>query len=184
MSSSFPALARWANEFRRSAAGIKTKESSDPYDNCIMNSSMPAFRAPTAGERAFNRIFGFLVGLGLGLPHNYLVQVRGRKSGRIYSTPIDLLELNGKRFLVAPRGRTQWVRNAEAAGEVRLKKGRTVLKFRLRALPDAEKPEILKAYLDRFRTTVQRYFLVPAGSPPEAFAELSQNYPVFELIPA
>jgi deazaflavin-dependent oxidoreductase (nitroreductase family) len=148
-----------------------------------MNSSMAAFRAPTAAERVFNRIFGFLVGLGLGLPHNYLVQVRGRKSGRIYSTPVDLLEWNGKRFLVAPRGRTQWVRNAEAAGEVALKKGRTVLKFRLRALPDVEKPEILKAYLDRFRTTVQRYFPVLADSPPEAFAKLGQNYPVFELLP-
>ena len=149
-----------------------------------MNSRMPAFRAPSAGERIFNRIFGFLVGVGLGLPHNYLVQVRGRKSGRIYSTPIDLLELAGKRFLVAPRGRTQWVRNAEAAGEVTLKKGRTVLKFRLRSIPDAEKPEILKAYLDRFKTTVQRYFPAPAGSPPEKFKEISSNYPVFELVPA
>jgi deazaflavin-dependent oxidoreductase (nitroreductase family) len=145
---------------------------------------MPIFRAPSAGERAFNRIFGFLVGLGLGLPHNYLVQVRGRKSGRIYSTPIDLLELDGKRFLVAPRGRTQWVRNAEVAAEVSLKKGRTVLKFRLRPIPDAGKPEILKAYLDRFKTTVQRYFPVPASSPPESFKEISPNYPVFELIPA
>jgi hypothetical protein len=58
-----------------------------------MNSTLPEFRAPTAGERVFNRIFGFLVGLGLGFSHNYLLQVRGRKSGRLYSTPIDLLEL-------------------------------------------------------------------------------------------
>ncbi len=81
-------------------------------------SILPTFRPPTAVERAFNRIFGALVGLGLGFSYNYLLQVKGRKSGKIYSTPIDLLELNGKRFLVAPRGRTQWARNAEAAGEV------------------------------------------------------------------
>ena len=88
-----------------------------------MNSTQPSFRAPSAVERVFNRAFGFVVGLGLGFSYNYLLQVRGRKSGKIYSTPIDLLERGGKRFLVAPRGRTQWVRNAEVAGEVTLKKG-------------------------------------------------------------
>jgi len=87
------------------------------------NSAVSGFRAPTALERTFNRFFGFLVGLGLGLKHNYLLQVRGRKSGKLYSTPVDLLEMDGRRFLVAPRGRTQWVRNAEAAGEITLKKG-------------------------------------------------------------
>jgi deazaflavin-dependent oxidoreductase (nitroreductase family) len=148
-----------------------------------MNSTVPEFRAPTAVERAFNRVFGFLVGIGIGFPHNYVLQVRGRKSGKIYSTPIDLLELGGKRFLVAPRGRTQWVRNAEAAGEVTLKKGKRKLKFRLRAIPDADKPEILKAYLDSFRREVQTYFPVAAGSPVQAFAPLAQSYPAFELIP-
>src|ERR1700675_3278006 len=89
-----------------------------------MSSPLPEFRAPSAVERLFNRVFGFQVGLGLGFSHNYLLQVRGRKSGKLYSTPIDLLELGGKRFLVAPRGRTQWVRNAETAGEVTLKIGK------------------------------------------------------------
>jgi deazaflavin-dependent oxidoreductase (nitroreductase family) len=147
-----------------------------------MVSSLPEFRAPSAAERIFNRIFGFMVGLGLGFSHNYLLQVRGRKSGRLYSTPIDLLELGGKRFLVAPRGRTQWVRNAEAAAEVTLKKGGSQHRFHLRAIPDANKPEILKAYLDTFKREVQRYFPVPAGSPAQAFAELTQSYPAFELI--
>ena len=132
-------------------------------------------------ERAFNRFFGFLVGLGFGLKHNYLLQVRGRKSGRMFSTPIDLLEIGGKRFLVAPRGRTQWVRNAEAAGEITLRKGRSRQIYRLRSVADAEKPELLKAYLDSFKTTVQRYFPVPAGSAAERFASIAANYPVFEL---
>jgi deazaflavin-dependent oxidoreductase (nitroreductase family) len=132
----------------------------------------------------YNRIFVFLVGLVLGFPYNYLLQVRGRKSGRIYSTPIDLLELSGKRFLVAPRGRTQWVRNAEAAGEVTLKKGTKRQTFHLRALPDAEKPEILKAYLDNFKREVQIYFPVPAGSPAQEFIRLAPDYPVFELLAA
>src|SRR5579864_4731661 len=116
------------------------------------------FRAPSSTERIFNRVFGFLVGLGLGLSYNYLLQVRGRKSGKLCSTPIDLLEYMGKRYLVAPRGRTQWVRNAEAVGEVTLKRGSSRQKFRLRPLSGAEKPEILKAYLDAFKREVQRHF--------------------------
>ena len=147
-----------------------------------MNSTLPVFREPSAVEKIFNRVFGFVVGLGLGFSHNYLLQVRGRKTGKLYSTPVNLLELNGKSYLVAPRGRTQWVRNAEAAGEVILKKGSTRRKFRLNPIPDAEKPQILKAYLDTFRREVQRYFPVAAGSTLEAFAELTSSYPAFELL--
>ncbi len=148
-----------------------------------MATSTPEFRAPSAVEKIFNRIFGSLVGFGLGFSYNYLLQVRGRKSGKLYSTPIDLLELEGTRYLVAPRGRTQWVRNAEAAGVVTLKKGSSSQSYRLRAIPDAEKAPFLKAYLDTFRREVQRYFPVPAGSPPEAFVPLAVSYPVFELLP-
>jgi len=143
--------------------------------------SMPEFRQPTPVEKAFNRVFGFLVGLGFGLQHNYLLQVRGRKSGKLYSTPVDLLELGGKRYLVAPRGRTQWVRNAEAAGEIALKKGRYRQSFRLQPIADADKLPLLKVYLDNFKPTVQRYFPVPAGSDAAAFAPVATNYPVFEL---
>jgi len=148
----------------------------------VMPPPLPAFREPTAVEKIFNRTFGFLVGLGLGSSHNYLLQVRGRKSGKLYSTPVDLLEQNGKRYLVAPRGRTQWVRNAEAAGEITLKKGRSRQRFRLRPLADVEKPQILGAYLDSFKREVQTYFPVAAGSPVEAFVELTSRYPAFELL--
>jgi deazaflavin-dependent oxidoreductase (nitroreductase family) len=141
------------------------------------------FNQPTTVDRAINKLFGLLVGLGLGLSHNYLLQVRGRKSGRIYSTPVDVLDRDGKRYLVAPRGYTQWVRNAIASGTVSLKKGRRSEEFGIRLLSDDEKPEILKSYLDRYKLTVQRYFPVPAGSPTEAFRPLTGEYPVFELIP-
>jgi deazaflavin-dependent oxidoreductase (nitroreductase family) len=147
-----------------------------------MNSPVPTFREPTAVEKIFNRVFGFLVGVGLGFSHNYLLEVRGRKSGKLYSTPVDLLELDGKRYLVAPRGRTQWVRNAEAAGEVTLKKGSTRQRFRLCPISDTDKPRILKAYLDNFKREVQTYFTVPAGSPAEAFVAIAGNYPAFELL--
>jgi deazaflavin-dependent oxidoreductase (nitroreductase family) len=139
------------------------------------------FAAPTTAERLFNKVFGVLVGLGLGPRDYYLLQVRGRTTGRVRSTPVNVVEVDGHRFLVAPRGRTQWVRNAEAAGTVALKVGRRRRTYRLGPLADADKPEVLRAYLDRFRTFVQRYFPVPAGSPPAAFVALAARYPVFEL---
>lgn len=142
----------------------------------------PEFLRPSAAERVFNRAFGVLVGLGLGLGHNYLLQVQGRRTGRVHSTPVNVLELEGKRLLVAPRGRTQWVRNAEAAGVITLKKGRRRRRFRVRAVPAADRPRILSAYLDRFRPTVQRYFPVQAGADPAAFAAVADRYPVFELL--
>jgi deazaflavin-dependent oxidoreductase (nitroreductase family) len=144
---------------------------------------MPAFRAPSAAEAFFNRALGFLVGLGIGPNYIYLLQVQGRKTGRVYSTPVNLMEVGGKRILVAPRGRTQWVRNAEAVGEIVLKRGSWRQRFGLRAIPDGEKPEFLKKYLDSFAGAVQRYIPVPAGSPPEAFRDIAGNYPVFELVP-
>jgi deazaflavin-dependent oxidoreductase (nitroreductase family) len=147
-----------------------------------MTSQLSVFREPTAIEKFINRAFGFVVSLGLGPSHIHVLEVRGRKSGKLYSTPVDLLEFQGKRYLVAPRGRTQWVRNAEAAGEISLKKGGRRQRFRLRSIPDAEKLPILKAYLDTFKREVQRYFPVPSASPPEAFAHVASNYPAFELL--
>lgn len=147
----------------------------------MVNSGQPVFRKPTPVERVFNRAFGFLIGIGIGFRDKYLLEVRGRTSGRTFSTPVNLLQLRGKRYLVAPRGRTQWVRNAEVAGVVTLKKGRSRSKFRLQAIPDRDKPEILKAYLDQFKNEVQTFFPVPAGSPTPAFSEIAENYPAFEL---
>lgn len=87
-------------------------------------------------------------------------------------------------MLVAGRGSTQWVRNAVASGTVSFKKGWRFEEFRIYAVPDEEKqPEILKAYLDRFNLTVQRYFPVPAGSPAESVRPFAARYPVFELMP-
>src|SRR5262245_29445648 len=140
------------------------------------------FTKPSAIERFFNRAFGFLVKIDLGFPHSFLLEVRGRKSGRVYSTPVYLLERNGKRYLVAPRGYTQWVRNVMASGEAVLAQGSKREMVQMEMIADNEKPEILKAYLDRFKSTVQRYFPIQAGSPLEAFQPLISQYPVFEVI--
>src|ERR1700730_18111230 len=145
---------------------------------------LAAFRKPSAVEAFFNRALGFLVGLGIGPSYMQLLQVPGRKSGRIYSTPVNLLQVGGKLYLVAPRGRTQWVRNAEVTAEVTLKRGSDERRYRLRPLSDAEKPEILKLYLDSYKSAVQRFFPVHAGSSAAAFRDIAANYPVFELLPA
>jgi deazaflavin-dependent oxidoreductase (nitroreductase family) len=145
---------------------------------------VPDFLEPTPLERLFNRVFGWLVGLGLGLRHNFLLEVRGRRTGRLRATPVNVLELEGKRFLVAGRGRTQWVLNVELSGEVYLRKGRHRERCRVRPVEHDDKPAILSAYLVRFRPTVQRYFTVPAGSPPAAFIAVADRYPVFELLAA
>ncbi len=106
---------------------------------------MESFTPPTASERLFNKFFGFLVRLGLGLSHNFLLEVRGRKTGWLYSTPVDVLVLDGRRYLVAPRGSTSWVRNALANGTVVLKKGRWREEWLVRALSANEKPAVCGA---------------------------------------
>ncbi len=140
------------------------------------------YQQETAFERIANRTFGALVRLGLGLSHNYLLEVRGRKSGKVYSTPVNLLEYNGRRYLVASRGETQWVRNARAAGRVSLRKGVRRREFTVSEIAVADRPPILKEFLDRFAASVQRFHPVPKGSPAEAHAPHAARYPVFELI--
>jgi deazaflavin-dependent oxidoreductase (nitroreductase family) len=148
------------------------------------SAQLPVLQKPSAVAGLFNRVFGFLVGLGIGPGYMQLLQVRGRKTGRVYSSPMNLLQFNGKSYLVAPRGRTQWVRNSEVNGEIVLKRGSAQRKYRLRAVSDADKPEILKLYLDNYKAAVQRFFPVRAGSPAESFRQIASSYPVFELLPS
>src|SRR5260370_38708978 len=106
------------------------------------------FTQPSAADRFFNRASGFLIRIGIGLSHNYLLEVRGRKSGRLYSTPVDVLDLSGRRFLVCGRGQSQWVRNAQAAGRIALARGAKRTEFAVRAVPDIDKAAIIKAFVE------------------------------------
>ncbi len=148
-----------------------------------MNSAPTPFLQPSPLERFFNRLFGVFVGWGIGPSYNYLLQVQGRKSGRIYSTPVNVLDRQGNRLLVAPRGETQWVRNARVSGQVWLKRGRSRQRFKLRALDDREKPDVLREYLSRYKLAVQPCFPLPPDARLEAFSDIAAQYPVFELIP-
>ena len=146
-----------------------------------MGSPSRPFTPPSRGELLVNHVVTLLVRLGIAPGHMYLLEVRGRKTGTRYSVPVDLLSAQGKLYLVAPRGWTQWARNADAVGEVTLRRGGRADRYRARTLSVAERPPILKAYLERFRREVQRFFPVPAGSPVEAFVGIADRHPAFEL---
>ena len=141
------------------------------------------FLRPGAIERLFGRVLASLVLIGLIRGHFYVLEVRGRKSGRTISLPVDTIELNGRRYLVCARGTSNWVRNARAAGEVVLARAFRRQRYAVRELPPDERPPILKAYLDAYASEVQRFFPVPKGSALERFNELAPRYPVLELAP-
>src|SRR6202012_244356 len=84
--------------------------------------------------------------------------VRGRKSGEWRTTPVNLLVIDGQRYLVAPRGHTQWVRNLRVAHTGGLRLGRRPEPFAATELTDDEKPAILRAYLKRWKAEVGVFF--------------------------
>ena len=142
---------------------------------------MKAFQRPSRIEALFNRLLGKLVALGMGPGYMRVLDVRGRKSGRVLSTPVNLLELNGVQYLVAPRGNTHWVRNARAAGRVGLRRGRRSVSYRVEEIPRQERPDVLSEYLKKYAREVQRYFSVEAGADREAFLSVAAQHPVFRL---
>ena len=148
-----------------------------------MSESTPSYLRPGALDRLFGRTLVFLIRTGLVRGHFYVLEVRGRNSGRTISLPVDPLDFDGRCYLVCARGNSNWVRNTRAAGEVALVRGLRRIAAAARELPPDTRPPILKAYLDRFATEVQRFFPVAKGSAVEAFAELAPRYPAFALEP-
>jgi hypothetical protein len=148
-----------------------------------MPGNAPSYLGPGALYRILGRALVLLVWIGLIRSHFYVLQVRGRKTGRTISLPVDPLDLEGRRYLVCARGNANWVRNARAAGEVALVRAMRRRRYAARELSPSLRPPVLKAYLDRFAGEVQRFFPVPKGSPVESFNDLAPRYPVFELQP-
>ena len=148
-----------------------------------MLTAMPdVFQKESTLDRIFNRLMGRALRLGFAPGYMRLLEVRGRKSGKTFTTPVNVLDFNGRRWLVAARGETAWARNARAAGRVVLRRGANAESLTIRELADADKPEVIKAFLDRFASQVQRFFEVQAGSPADAFRAAAPRTPVFELI--
>lgn len=148
-----------------------------------MSETTPTYLRPGAVERLLGRALVFLIRTGLVRGHFYVLEVRGRNSGRTISLPVDPLDLDGQRYLVCAHGNSNWVRNARTAGEIVLIRALRRRRFTAHELPPEMRPPILKAYLDGFAGEVQRFFPVPKGSAVEAFTDLAPRYPVFALQP-
>ncbi len=133
-------------------------------------------------KNVFNRFVAACTRLGISLWGSRVLEVPGRVSGEVRSTPVNVLTLGDRRFLVAPRGVTQWVLNARAAGAVDLRVGRRVEHVAVDEVVDSDKPEILRPYLRRWKWEVGQFFdgVGPDASSEELLAA-APKHPVFEL---
>jgi deazaflavin-dependent oxidoreductase (nitroreductase family) len=143
---------------------------------------MPHYRKPTSFDKIFNSTVAGLTRLGLSVWGSRVLRVRGRKSGLWRTTPVNVLTLDDRRYLVAPRGETEWVRNFRVAGEGELVVGRRVERFSAEELRDDDKVEVLRAYLRRWKFEVGRFFDgVSAASPDDDLRRIAPEHPVFRI---
>ena len=133
-------------------------------------------------RRVANPLVSGLVKIGVGVRGARILQVRGRTSGEIRSVPVNPLPLDGERYLVAPRGETQWVRNIRAAGSAELRKGRTLESIVVVEVSDADKAPIIRAYLELWAMEVGKFFdgLTKDSSNTEIDA-VAPGFPVFRI---
>jgi deazaflavin-dependent oxidoreductase (nitroreductase family) len=137
-------------------------------------------------RQLMNRVVRGLTRLGVSVWGSRVLEVPGRRTGAIQQVPVNLLEHAGHRYLVAPRGETQWVRNVRAnEGRVDLVLGRRRTAQVATELPDSDKVEVLRAYLRRWRAEVGAFFDgVDADSTDEELAAIAPRHPVFALLDA
>lgn len=132
--------------------------------------------------RLFNSMVASSTKMGISVKGSRVLSVRGRKTGEWRSTPVNLLSYEGKRYLVSPRGHTQWVRNMRAAGGGELRVGRRVERFTATELPDDVKPPLLREYLRRWKFEVGMFFEgVGPDAPDEKLRQIAPGYPVFQI---
>ena len=141
---------------------------------------MAASFRQTRLRRLGDRLIAPLARLGLAGQRTHVLTVRGRKSGRPYSTPVQLVSDERGRWLVAPYGEREWVKNARAAGEVELTRARRTTRCAIEEVGPEDAAPVLRKYL---RTTpiVKPYFDASADAPLEAFAAEAARHPVFRL---
>lgn len=133
-------------------------------------------------RHVFNPVMTGLVKLGLPVRGARQLQVTGRTTGEWRRVPVNPLTVDGERFLVAPRGETQWVRNLRAAGEGRLRLGRRTEPFVATELPDHDKAPILREYLRVWAMEVGKFFEgIDAHSSDDEVAAIAPGVPVFRI---
>ena len=136
----------------------------------------------TLFRRTLNRLVKAYVSLGLPPRKYHLLTVRGRRSGRLLTTPVSVTEVNGGRWLVCPYGERQWVKNARAAGQVSLRRGRRSETFRVQEERDpARSAAVLRKYV-RQEPITRKFFGVTPDSPMEDFVREAPRHAVFRLV--
>ena len=136
-------------------------------------------------KNVFNAAVALMTRAGISVWGSRILRVRGRKTGEWHSHPVNLLTNEGKQYLVAPRGLTQWVRNIRAAGGGELGLGGRVKPFKAVEISDEEKLPILRAYLKRWKVEVGVFFQgVDADSPEQELRRIAPDHPVFLIEPA
>jgi deazaflavin-dependent oxidoreductase (nitroreductase family) len=132
-------------------------------------------------RNVFNRVVAGLHRLGLGLQGSETLAVRGRKSGEVRTNPVNPFELDGRTYLLAPRGTTQWVRNLRAAGEGELRRGSKVRHFHAEEVPDSEKLPLLRLYMEKWAWEVKGFLGIDADAPDEELRRIAPDHPAFVL---
>jgi deazaflavin-dependent oxidoreductase (nitroreductase family) len=151
-------------------------------ENAATRLITPQGRLNVALDRATRRAIIWLTYRGISILDSRVLAVRGRKSGQWRTTPVNLLTLDGQRYLVAPRGHTQWVRNMRAVGGGELRLGKKAEAFTAVELADAEKPLVLREYLRRWAWEVGYFFGdIKADSPEEELQRIAPGFPVFKI---
>jgi deazaflavin-dependent oxidoreductase (nitroreductase family) len=147
-----------------------------------MNATEARYIKPKSGTSFFNDAVGRLTKMGISVYGSRVLAVKGRKSGEWRTTPVNPLRVDGARYLVAPRGNTQWVRNLRVVGTGELRIGRKAEPFSATEIADADKPAILRAYLKRWKFEVGVFFDgVDAKAPEEKLREIAPGYPIFRV---
>jgi deazaflavin-dependent oxidoreductase (nitroreductase family) len=151
-----------------------------------MNAAEARYVQPKAATNFFNETVARLTRMGISVYGSRVLAVKGRKTGEWRTTPVNPLSLaDGERYLVAPRGNTQWVRNLRAIGTGELRVGRKAEPFTATEVADDDKPAILRAYLKRWKFEVGVFFDgVDAKAPEEKLREIAPGYPIFRIEPA
>ena len=111
-----------------------------------------------------------------------ILEVKGRKSGTWRTTPVKLLEMDGRRYIVAMYGQTNWVRNLRAQHCGHLRLGNQIIEFQAVELEDANKLPVLRAYFKRWWSLVAQMTTISSpDAPDEEIAAAARLYPVFLL---
>ncbi|MFI8962495.1 nitroreductase family deazaflavin-dependent oxidoreductase [Streptomyces sp. NPDC053493] len=132
-----------------------------------------------------NRAVAWVTRRGISVWGSRVLAVRGRKSGEWRRTPVNVLTVDGARYLVAPRGHVQWTHNMRAAGGGELHLGKHVEPFTAVEVADDDKPEVLRAYLKRWKAEVGVFFQgVGPDSSDEELRKAAPKHPAFRITAA